>query len=64
MAKEKSYDQAFSELQQLITAIQSEETGLDKMEVQIKKASELISYCKSKLRSLENEINVIFQNEE
>ncbi len=64
MAKEKSYDQAYEELQQLVSNIQSEETGLDKMESQVKKASELIKYCKDKLRSLENEINVIFQNEE
>lgn len=64
MAKEKSYDQAYEELQNLVSSIQSEETGLDKMEAQVKKATELIQYCQSKLRSLENEINIIFQKEE
>ena len=64
MKKEKTYDEAYQELQTLVQDIQSDDTGLNKLETQVKRANELIKYCKEKLRSLENEISIIFQGEE
>lgn len=56
MAK-KSYDKAFEELQQLVEELNSENVSIDKLSTKIKKANELIQFCKTKLRSVEDELS-------
>lgn len=56
MAK-KSYDKAYSELQQIVEELNSENVSIDKLSTKIKKANELIQFCKTKLRSVEEELS-------
>ena len=51
-----SYDKAVEELQQIVRDIESEETGVDKLAEKIKRATELIGFCKEKLRNTEEEV--------
>lgn len=56
MAK-KSYDKAFHELQKIVEELNSENVSLDKLSEKIKKANELIQFCKTRLRSIEEDLD-------
>ncbi len=61
--KEKSitYDQAYTELHQILSDLQQSETSVEELTQKIKRASELISICKTKLRNTEKEIQKLLQ---
>jgi len=56
MAKAKSYEKAYTELQTIIKNLQNEEIGLDDLAKEIKKGSELIKVCREKLKNIEIDI--------
>ena len=55
MAK-KSYEKAIEELQSILEDLQTDEVSVDDLAKKLKKANELLSYCKSRLRSVEEEL--------
>ena len=61
MAKRKSvqltYEKAMEELQEIISDLQAESVEIDQLSEQVKRAAELIEYCKTKLRSTEEDIS-------
>lgn len=61
--KEKSitYDHAYTELHQILSDLQQSETSVEELTQKIKRASELISICKTKLRNTEKEIQKLLQ---
>ena len=59
MAKKISFDKAHEELQNILHELQNEETSIDKLSDKLKKAKELVAVCKTKLRSIEEEIDSI-----
>jgi len=65
MAKKKSetlsYENAMSELQNIISDLQAEAIGIDDLSDKVKRAASLISFCKNKLRSTEQDINQFFE---
>ena len=63
MSKKFSYDAAMAELNDIVTAIQSEEVGLDQLSDMIKKAKSLIDQCRTKLREVDKEIEDLTENE-
>ena len=48
-----SYQSAVDELRNIVNAIENGEIGIDKLSEQIERASQLISFCKNKLRDIE-----------
>ncbi|HMG15636.1 MAG TPA: exodeoxyribonuclease VII small subunit [Saprospiraceae bacterium] len=58
-----NYDTAYYELQQILFDIQQDVTGLDELSDKIKRAAELVSFCKQKLRSTELEIQKLLDSE-
>jgi exodeoxyribonuclease VII small subunit len=59
MNKKLTYDAAFAELNDILTSIQSDETGLDQLSEKLKRAAELTEFCKAKLRAIELDIEKI-----
>ncbi|HRP53768.1 MAG TPA: exodeoxyribonuclease VII small subunit [Fluviicola sp.] len=59
--KALTYDQAFEELQQLISDIELGEISVDILSTKVKRASELITFCKQKLTTTEDEVQKILQ---
>jgi len=59
MAKKISFDKAHEELESILHELQNEETSIDKLSEKLKKAKELVAVCKTKLRSIEEEIESI-----
>lgn len=60
--KSLSYDQAYAELQSILAELQQSETSIEDLTKKIKKASELINYCKTKLRTTEKDIQKLLQD--
>ena len=60
--KEFSFNEAVIEIEDILRNIESGELDVDKLSVEVKRASELIKQCQKKLRSTEEEINSIFKD--
>jgi exodeoxyribonuclease VII small subunit len=60
--KEFSFNQAVVEIEKILRNIESGDLDVDKLAVEVKKASELIRQCQKKLRTTEEEINSIFRD--
>lgn len=54
---EPSYAEALKELQAIATAFDDEKVGIDDLSKKVKRAAELIRFCKEKLRSVEEELD-------
>ena len=61
MSKEIKYTEAFEELQQIVADIEDGEISVDELSVKVKRASELIKICKTKLTSTEEDVNQILK---
>jgi exodeoxyribonuclease VII small subunit len=60
--KEFSFSEAVNEIEDILKQIESGELDVDKLSVEVKRASELIRQCQKKLRTTEEEINSIFKD--
>lgn len=57
MAKIKTYTQAADELEAILAFLESnEEADMDVMEAKVKRASELIAFCRKKLHELDEKL--------
>lgn len=56
-AKEVTYKEAMAQLEQIVHKIENEEPDVDELSTLVKKASELMSFCKKRLKATEEEIN-------
>jgi len=54
--KELTYSQALEELKGIVEKIESNDPDVDEMNTMIKRATELILYCKQRLTSTEAEL--------
>jgi len=61
MSEELNYTKAFDELQQIVADIEDGEISVDELSEKVKRASELIRICKTKLTSTEEDVNQILQ---
>ncbi|MGQ1908450.1 exodeoxyribonuclease VII small subunit [Marinifilum sp. RC60d5] len=60
MAKKKiSYKDAISEIEETIALIENEELDVDELSDKVKRVSELLAICKSKLNNTEKEVEKI-----
>ena len=59
--KEFSFNNAVADIEKILQNIESGDLDIDKLSVEVKRASELIKECQKKLRSTEEEINSIFK---
>jgi len=60
--EEFSYDAAMEELESIVAKVESGECKLDELTAEVKKAAELITKCKQKLRGIEEEIDKTFND--
>ncbi len=60
--KEFSFTDAVGEIEKILQKIESGDLDVDKLAVEVKRASELIRQCQKKLRTTEEEINSIFKD--
>ena len=60
--KKQTYDEALKEIEEILDQIENEQFSVDELAGKVKKASELIKFCKSKLHDTEEEIEKILDN--
>jgi exodeoxyribonuclease VII small subunit len=57
--KKISYTEAFAELETILAKVEGDELNVDDLTANVKRAAELIKFCKSKLFETESEIEKI-----
>ena len=60
-ADELTYDEAVAELKTILSSLQDETLSIDQLTDSIKRASELLESCNSRLKSTENEVNSVIK---
>ena len=55
------YTEAFEELQEIVSEIEQGEISVDELSEKVKRASLLISICKNKLATTEEDVNTILR---
>jgi exodeoxyribonuclease VII small subunit len=56
-----TYEEAIQELQETVAQLQEDEVNMDELSAKVKRAAELINYCREKLRATEAEIGGLFE---
>lgn len=51
--KKLTYSEAVAEIEQILTRLKSEQTDVDKLSAEVKRATELIAQCKACLTEVE-----------
>ncbi len=59
---ELTYSQAKQELEEIVSAIESGELDVDALTEKVKRASELIAFCKEKLTKTDKELQKILED--
>ena len=62
MADQLNYSDAFEELQRIVTEIEHGEISVDELSQKVKRATELIKICKTKLTTTEEDVNKILKD--
>lgn len=57
--KDISYSEALNELNEIASEIENESIAVDELTIKLKRASELITICRAKLRMTEEEVKKI-----
>ncbi|MCC9166280.1 exodeoxyribonuclease VII small subunit [Pontibacter harenae] len=58
-----TYREATQELEEILRAIENDTVDVDELTQKVQRSSQLIKLCKDKLRSAENAINQVFNEE-
>jgi len=56
MTQKLTYSEAYGQLENLVAQIEDDNLKLDELAEKVKAANELIAYCETKLRVIENEV--------
>ena len=60
--RELTYSQALDELEKIVGEIESEEVDVDQLADKIKRASTLVTFCRTKLRTAEDEVKKVLSD--
>lgn len=64
MKETLTYEVAYAELAAIAKEIENETISVDVLAIKVKRASELITFCQTKLKSTESEVNKIISQME
>jgi exodeoxyribonuclease VII small subunit len=57
-----TYEKAYNELQEIIAAIETGDVSVDLLSEKVKRAAELITFCKEKLNATEQDVQQILSD--
>ena len=61
MTNKLTYEAAMKELEEIISGIEEENISIDELSKQVKRASELIEFCKGKLYKTEEDVKKVLE---
>ena len=62
--KEIPYTEAMAEIEKIMSKLRGESIDIDTLTAEVKRASELIEMCKQRLRTTEEEVRKLFNDEQ
>jgi len=62
MSKTITYTEAIIELETIVSEIENASIGVDELSEKVKRAAELLKFCRNKLTSTEKEVSAILKN--
>lgn len=60
--KEMTYAEAMAQIEQILARFRNEEMDVDSLAAEVRRATELISGCKARLRKAEEEVSKILES--
>lgn len=60
--KKLSYKEAMAEIEDIVAKLEDNQLDVDELSGKVKRVSELIAYCKSKLHETEEEVEKILKS--
>ncbi len=60
--EQQTYAEALRELESIVRQLETGQMPVDELAAAVKRASELIRFCKSKLRDTQQEVNEVLKN--
>ena len=57
MKTDLTYNEAYSQLEKLVTQLEDDSIQLDTLAEKVSQANELIAYCERRLRSIQADVN-------
>lgn len=65
MKKELTYEAALAELEEIVSKVERGELAIDQLTTQLKRAQQLLAFCKTQLTQVETDVNTLLNpNEE
>ena len=61
MAKEIKYEEALSQLEDIVSKMENEELDIDELTTELQQAQKLVKLCKDKLTKTDKEIKTILK---
>ena len=61
MEKEINYEEALSQLEDIVSKMENEELDIDELTTELKQAQKLVKLCKDKLTKTDKEIKTILK---
>ena len=61
MAKEMKYEEALSQLEDIVSKMENEELDIDELTTELNQAQKLVKLCKDKLTKTDKEIKTILK---
>lgn len=62
--KEIKYEEAVAQLEEIVEKMENDELDIDQLSEQLKRAKELVKYCKDKLTKTDGEIKKLLSEED
>lgn len=62
--KEIEYEEAVAQLEEIVEKMENDELDIDQLSEQLKRAKELVKYCKDKLTKTDEEIKKLLSEED
>lgn len=64
MKKELTYETALAELEDIVGKVERGELAIDQLTTQLKRAQELLAFCKKQLTQVETDVNSLLNSNE
>lgn len=62
MESKLTYKEALAEIEQIVTNLESDKLDIDQLSVSVKRVTELIKFCKDKLRETSEDVEKTLQS--
>jgi exodeoxyribonuclease VII small subunit len=59
--KQQTYNEAINEIEEILEHMESEELDVDELSAKVKRVSELVHFCRKKLKNTEEEVEKVLK---